>query len=366
MTLSVIIVNYNVKYFLEQCLCSVQRALGNDMEVIVVDNNSSDGSVEYLQQRFPFARFISNKENPGFAKANNQALRIATGRYVLFLNPDTIIPEDLFKQCLAFMDSKADAGALGVHMVDGSGRYLKESKRGFPSPWVAFCKMAGLTKLFPRSASFAKYYMGHLPEKFIHEVDALAGACMLLRKDVLDKVGGFDEQYFMYAEDIDLSYRIQQAGYKNYYFPNSTIIHFKGESTRKDRHYVHLFYKAMIQFSRKHFRKNSALEAAINFRAWLASLGSSKKATYKPFVSSDHYLFSRVGNEQSFRELPLAKAGATEEAIVFCEGESHNFKQLIGLLENLEGNKRIFFHGSGTNSAVGSTDSNSMGEIISW
>jgi N-acetylglucosaminyl-diphospho-decaprenol L-rhamnosyltransferase len=144
MTLSVIIVSYNVKYFLEQCLCSVQRALIRDMEVFVIDNNSSDDSVEYLQHRFPFARIISNKENPGFAKANNQVLRVATGKYVLFLNPDTIIPEDLFKECVAFMDSHADAGALGVRMVDGSGRFLRESKRGFPSPWVAFCKMAGV------------------------------------------------------------------------------------------------------------------------------------------------------------------------------------------------------------------------------
>src|SRR5687768_15717375 len=159
MILSVIIVSYNVKYFLEQCLCSVQRALDNDMEVIVTDNNSSDGSVEYLQQRFPFVRLISNKENLGFARANNQALQIATGKYVLFLNPDTIIPEDLFIECIAFMDSKADAGAMGVRMVDGRGRFLKESKRGFPTPWVAFCKMTGLTRLFPRSESFARYYM---------------------------------------------------------------------------------------------------------------------------------------------------------------------------------------------------------------
>jgi N-acetylglucosaminyl-diphospho-decaprenol L-rhamnosyltransferase len=366
MTLSVIIVSYNVKYFLEQCLCSVQRALDNDMEVIVTDNNSSDGSVEYLQQRFPFVRFISNKENLGFARANNQALQVATGKYVLFLNPDTIIPEDLFVECIDFMDSNADAGAMGVRMVDGGGRFLKESKRGFPTPWVAFCKMTGLTKLFPRSESFARYYMGHLSEKHVHEVDALAGACMLVRKEVLDKTGGFDEQYFMYAEDIDLSYRIQQAGYKNYYFPQTPIIHFKGESTRKDKHYVYLFYKAMIQFARKHFRKNRTLEAAIHFRAWLASLGSGKKSALTSSNASGHYRFSSMGDKQAFGEFPLGEAGSKQEAIVFCEGGGHGFKQLISLLENLEGGKKIFFHGQGTNSAVGSTDSNGLGEVIYW
>lgn len=366
MTLSVIIVNYNVKYFLEQCLCSVQRALGNDMEVFVIDNNSSDGSVEYLQQRFPFVRFISNKENLGFARANNQALQVATGKYVLFLNPDTIIPEDLFIECIEFMNSNADAGAMGVRMVDGRGRFLKESKRGFPTPWVAFCKMTGLTKLFPRSERFARYYMGHLSEKHIYEVDALAGACMLVRKEVLDKTGGFDEQYFMYAEDIDLSYRIQQAGYKNYYFPKTPIVHFKGESTRKDKHYVYLFYKAMIQFTRKHFRKNSALEAAINCRAWLASLGSGKKSAFTSSNAHGNYLFTVIGDRQTLGEFPFDIVGEEAEAVILCEGGDQGFKQLIRDLENLRGWKQIFFHGQGTNSAVGSTDRNGLGEVVYW
>jgi N-acetylglucosaminyl-diphospho-decaprenol L-rhamnosyltransferase len=227
-------------------------------------------------------------------------------------------------------------------MIDGSGRFLKESKRGFPSPWVAFCKMSGLTKLFPGSARFARYYLGHLPEKKISEVDALAGACMFVRKEVLNKTGGFDEQFFMYAEDIDLSYRLQQAGFKNYYFPNTTIIHFKGESTRRDKRYVYLFYKAMIQFTRKHFKKNMALEAAINFRAWMASTGRVRKTSQTSAVISDSYNISRVGDEQSFHELPLGKAGAAVDAVVFCEGQSHNFKQLIHLLESFKGRRKIF------------------------
>lgn len=370
MTLSVIIVSYNVKYFLEQCMCSVQRALGNDMEVIVVDNNSSDGTVEYLQQRFSFVRFIVNKENPGFAKANNQAWQAAAGRYVLFLNPDTIIPEDLFIECIAFMDSKADAGALGVRMVDGSGRFLKESKRGFPSPWVAFCKMSGLTKLFPRSAAFARYYMGHLPEKEINEVDALAGACMLLRKEVLDKTGGFDEQFFMYAEDIDLSYRVKQAGYKNYYFPHTTIIHFKGESTMKDARYVRLFYKAMVQFSNKHFGKNSDVKTnflvgAIKTRAALASLLTGKGAKN----AEHHYRFYfSIGDEDSIEEIPPISSSSSKakRALTFAEGHSFTFKQVIHGIQQKNRPGEKFIHGRGTYSVVGSGSKNTPGATFSW
>jgi N-acetylglucosaminyl-diphospho-decaprenol L-rhamnosyltransferase len=362
MVLSVIIVSYNVKHFLEQCLCSVQRAAGYDVEVIVVDNNSSDGSVDYLRNKYPFAHFIVNKENTGFARANNQALAIARGKYVLFLNPDTIIPEDLFTKMVSFMEAHTDAGALGVRMIDGGGKFLKESKRGFPSPAVAFCKMSGLTTLFPSSKLFAKYYLGHLPEKEMHAVDALAGACMLVRKEVLDKTGGFDEQFFMYAEDIDLSYRIQQAGYKNYYFPGSTIIHFKGESTRKDRKYVRLFYKAMIQFVRKHFGKNILLEMAINMRAAITPAGGGNENE-----TSFNYQFSCTGNEQSCNELPnITGNTSSKKAIILCEGPSFSFKKIIEQLQDMPAVNSIFIHGKGTCSAVGSTDKNGRGEIYAW
>ncbi|MEO8583276.1 MAG: glycosyltransferase family 2 protein, partial [Flavitalea sp.] len=213
MILSVIIINYNVKYFLEKCLQTVLQASSHiNAEVIVVDNASSDDSITYLQPKFPSITFIANKINTGFSKANNQALAIASGKYILFLNPDTLIPDDCFSKCIAFMESCPEAGALGVHMVNGEGIFLKESKRGFPSPSVSFWKMTGITSMYSRSKYFAKYYVGHLPENKTNQVDVLSGAFMFVKKEVLNKTGGFDEQFFMYAEDIDLSYRIIKAG----------------------------------------------------------------------------------------------------------------------------------------------------------
>ena len=260
MKLSVIIVNYNVKYFLEQCLCSVEKACKNiAAEIIVVDNNSTDGSMDFLLQRFPAVNFIWNAVNVGFAKANNQALATAQGEYILFLNPDTIVPEDCFDNCIRFFQSQQQAGALGVRMIDGSGKFLKESKRAFPSPLTSLYKLTGLTKLFPRSKTFGKYHLGHLCENENHEVDVLAGAYMMMPAKVLNDIGSFDETFFMYGEDVDLSYRVQKAGYKNYYFAESTIIHFKGESTKKGSlNYVRLFYSAMSLFVKKHYSGSRA------------------------------------------------------------------------------------------------------------
>jgi len=227
MQLSVIIVSYNVKYFLEQCLCSVQKAVRLlDAEIIVVDNSSADGSIEFLQPLFPQVKFIANRINAGFGKANNQALLQAKGNYILFLNPDTIVPEDCFTKCISFFENNSDCGALGIRMIDGSGRFLPESKRSFPLPFTSFFKLTGLSSLFPQSRIFNRYALGHLDEKKTHIVDVLAGAFMMARKEVLDMIGGFDEIFFMYGEDVDLSYRIQKTGYKNYYFSGSCIIHF--------------------------------------------------------------------------------------------------------------------------------------------
>lgn len=265
--LSVIIVNYNVKAFLEQCLYSLRQALsGLDAEIWVVDNASSDESVPYLKPLFDEVNWIENKENLGFGRANNQALANCKGEFILFLNPDTLVPENCLHQCLSFMQEKADAGALGIRMLDGSGRYLPESKRAFPGPLTSFFKLVGLTALFPKSKIFGKYYLGHLNPSENHQIDVMAGAFMLIRKKVLDNTGGFDEQFFMYGEDIDLSYRIKQAKkeegektWQNYYFADSSIIHFKGESTKKGSlNYVLMFYKAMVQFVRKHYASNKA------------------------------------------------------------------------------------------------------------
>ena len=283
MELSVIIVNYNVRYFLEQALQSVQRAAAalppGEVEIFVVDNHSVDHSVAMVREKFPEVKLIVNRQNTGFSTANNQAIKQAQGRYVLLLNPDTVVREDTLVKCLQFMDAHPRAGALGVRMIDGSGKFLPESKRGFPAPFVAFCKTFGLSALFPKSRLFNRYYLGFLDEHQTHEVDVLAGAFMFIRKSVLEQIGLLDEAFFMYGEDIDLSYRIVQAGYKNYYFPETTIIHYKGESTKKGSlNYVRTFYQAMLIFARKHFSGRQArlfiamIYAAVYFRAGLALL----------------------------------------------------------------------------------------------
>ncbi|MDD3960460.1 MAG: glycosyltransferase [Bacteroidales bacterium] len=273
MKLSVIIVNYNVIHFLEQCLLSTEKALtGIDGEVYVVDNNSVDDSVTMVKEKFPWVKLIANKENPGFSKANNQAIRVAKGDYILLLNPDTVVEEDTFRKSIAFMESHPDAGGLGVMMVDGKGKFLPESKRGLPTPEVAFYKIFGLSHLFPRSKRFGKYHLTYLPKDKTHKIDVLAGAFMMLRKETLDKTGLLDETFFMYGEDIDLSYRITQAGYNNYYFPETRIIHYKGESTKKSSiNYVYTFYNAMVIFAQKHFSKKNAqlFSFIINLAIWL-------------------------------------------------------------------------------------------------
>jgi GT2 family glycosyltransferase len=277
-TLSVIIVNYNVEYFLEQCLNSVVNALnGIDSEIFVVDNNSLDNSVEMVRTKFPTVKCIENKKNVGFSKANNQAIELSNSKYILLLNPDTVVEESTFVKVVDFMESHPDAGALGVRMVDGKGRFLPESKRGLPTPEVAFYKIFGLSRLFRKSPKFNRYHLGFLDEFKNHEVDILSGAFMLMRSDAIQKVGLLDETFFMYGEDIDLSYRIQLGGWKNYYCSDTTIIHYKGESTKKSSvNYVFVFYRAMVIFAEKHFSKNHAksfsflINLAIYFRAGLS------------------------------------------------------------------------------------------------
>lgn len=290
--LSIVIVNYNVQYFLDQCLDSVQKAIHNiKAEVLIVDNCSVDGSLDMLAQKYPQFTVFANKENVGFSKANNQAIRISKGKYVLLLNPDTVVGEDTFEKVIQFMDAHPDAGGLGIHMVDGRGGFLPESKRGLPRPMVAFYKMFGLSTLFPKSARFSGYHLGHLGNDQNHDIDVLSGAFMCMRKEALDKVGLLDETFFMYGEDIDLSYRIQLGGYRNYYFADSSIIHYKGESTKKSSvNYVLVFYKAMVIFARKHFSGKQArlfsflINFAIYLRAFLAICLRFIKRFFLPFV----------------------------------------------------------------------------------
>jgi len=292
--LSVVIVNYNVVFFLEQCLNSVFAATKNlNVQIFVVDNNSVDGSINMLKENFSSVVLIENKENVGFSKANNQAIKRANSPYVLLLNPDTVIEEDTFDKCIDFMNSKTDCGGLGLRMLDGKGNFLPESKRGFPSPSVAFYKIFGLSYLFPKSQKFGRYHLGFLSEFEVNEVDVLSGAFMLLRTETLEKVGLLDEQFFMYGEDIDLSYRIKLGGYKNYYFPETKIIHYKGESTKKSSvNYVFVFYKAMILFAKKHFSNKKAnlfsfaINLAIYMRASLSLINRFVKKIATPFLNA--------------------------------------------------------------------------------
>ncbi len=280
MKLSVIIVNYNVQHFLEQCLYSVEKAMRKvEGEVWVVDNNSVDGSVAMVKNKFPWVKLVESKKNLGFSRGNNLAMKESQEEYMLLLNPDTLVEEDTFEKIVNFMDEHPDGGGLGVKMVDGQGHFLPESKRGLPTPSVAFYKIFGLASFFPKSRKFGKYHLGFLDKEENHEVEILSGAFMLLRKSVLDKIGYLDETFFMYGEDIDLSYRIIKAGYKNYYFSDTRIIHYKGESTKKSSvNYVFVFYRAMIIFAKKHFsQKNASLfsfliNLAIYARASLALL----------------------------------------------------------------------------------------------
>jgi len=273
--LSVVIVNYNVCYFLEQTLLSVRQAaagLGEPVEVFVVDNNSADASVAMVRARFPEVILLENKDNPGFSRANNQALRLATGQYQLLLNPDTLVEETTFRRCCDFMDAHPRCGGLGVLMLDGQGRFLPESKRGLPTPAVAFYKIFGLASFFPKSRTFGRYHLGFLDKNQAHEVAVLSGAFMLLRQAALAEVGLLDEDYFMYGEDIDLSYRLTQGGWQNWYYPGTRILHYKGESTKRTSvNYVLVFYRAMVIFARKHFATSQAglFSGLINGAIWL-------------------------------------------------------------------------------------------------
>ena len=267
MKLSVVIVSYNVRDYLENCLQSVSRALeGIEGEVFVVDNHSDDDSVEAVRAQYPWVRLIENQENMGFSRANNIAIREARGEYVLLLNPDTIVEEATLREVLRFMEEHPKAGGAGVMMHNADGSLAPESRRALPTPWVSCLKMLGFTK---------RYYMSHLPWDQPGRIEVISGAFCFLRKKALDEVGLLDEDFFMYGEDIDLSYRLMKGGWENWYLPYP-ITHFKGKSTQKsDYRYVHIFYKAMLIFFRKHYSHLSLFYAlpvkmAIYFRAAIA------------------------------------------------------------------------------------------------
>ena len=312
MKLSVVIVNYNVKYYLEQCLCSVYKAVDNlQAEVLVVDNASTDGSEAYLTGRFPQLTYIQNKTNVGFARANNQAIRQATGEYVLLLNPDTLLPEDMLERAVRFMDDHPRAGAAGAKMLTADGSFLPESKRGYPTLAATFGKLTGLGRLFPHSKGLGGYYCNGLDSDTVHQVEVLAGAFMLLRASALEKTGLLDEDFFMYGEDIDLSCRMVEAGYENYYLPYP-MLHYKGESTSKDTYrHVRVFCGAMDIFFCKHGRRYGAVgrmlvRAGIRLQMYIRLSMLFLKLT---LLSLKHALFSQK-HSQSPRFLVFGEEAA--------------------------------------------------------
>lgn len=382
MILSVVIVSYNVKFFLEQCLSSLKKAvresssLRGQTEVFVVDNASADGTVDFLKPLFPDFQFIQYAENLGFARANNQAAKLCSGEFLLFLNPDTILAEDSLESCISFFRSKPDAGGLGVHMVNGAGQFLRESKRGFPGVWTSFFKMTGLAHAFPRSKIFSSYYMGHLDEQKSHTVDILSGAYLLVKKTVFDDSGGFDLRFFMYGEDIDLSYRIRQKGYQNYYFADTTIIHFKGESTRRDFRYIRMFYTAMILFMKKHFRGLGSsvrlffLTLAVRSHqalAYVLHLTTKKKEAVhfsgvSTIVRGDMEAREKWNRWLVENNMPVAGDQEGEE-IIFCEGPSLTWKEIIKEISDHPDGAIYLFHGMNTHAAVSSYSSRLRGEV---
>lgn len=327
MKLSVVIVNYNVRYFLELCLKSVAAAITSiDAEIIIVDNNSSDESCKMVKQLFPSVQLLENKDNIGFSKANNQGVALAKGDYVCILNPDTVVAEDTFSQLLDFLDSKKNIGIVSCKLIDGAGRFLPESKRNVPTRLVAIKKLIGLSK---------DYYVSNVKENEIGKAPIFVGAFMFLKKSLYENVGGFDERYFMYGEDIDLSYSILNAGYDNYYYGKTTVIHYKGESTLKDEVYAERFYGAMQLFYKKHFKSNFLFDIAV-------SLGVKIIPIVKSVLKSDKL------EERS--ELTLETAELS-------------FKEMIQLFEKQEHYYSI--HIKNTDFTIGSKSSKSRGEVVS-
>ncbi|WP_035673672.1 glycosyltransferase family 2 protein [Flavobacterium sp. 83] len=392
MQLSVIILNYNVRYFLELCVLSVQNALKTiDAEIIVIDNNSKDDSCEMMERRFSNVKLIKNKENVGFPKGNNIGVAQAQGEYICILNPDTVVAEDTFVKILNFVTSSAveknNLGILGCKLIDGTGKFLPESKRGIPTPWVAFTKIMGLYQLFPKSETFGKYYASHLNENQTGKVDILVGAFMFMKRDLYLEVGGFDEDCFMYSDDIDLSYMVLQKGKSNYYFHETTVIHYKGESTIKDGTYMKRFQQAMDFFYKKHFKVSEFftvfMRMGIVFFSFVKMLQG--KPSRNPAVknhSKSFLLYSSNDKLGSKLELILQKKVAfhdlkTEKMVIsslvrnkagteiILDNEFVPFKECIAILESSR-NKGFTFKiiPKNANFLIGSNNSNERGEII--
>ncbi len=385
--LSIIIVNYNVSSFLKLCLYSVLKAAKTiNAEVFVVDNASADDFVEMVRTAYPEVNLIENKKNVGFSAANNQAIAKASGDIVLLLNPDTIIPENTFIHLLSFYKEHPDATGVGAKMIDGSGNYLPESKRGLPTPITSFYKFSGLIKLFPESERVAAYYVGHVPSDETVQVPVLAGAFLAFPMEVLKRTEPLDESFFMYGEDIDFSYRLSRIG-SNYYYPGITIIHFKGESTKKDRAYLERFYNAMLIFAKKHFFPDYS-----NFHKWFVTFsirsiksllgtlmflrGSDKKKNQ--VFSSQAFLigvsegydfvrkksgFSEIKLYDSFNDIDLSEISTVLKTNIFIDLQSVSIQDAVAFMERYTDKFTYTFLSPRRDFYLKSCDADSSGEI---
>ena len=374
MNISIIILNYNVKYFTDACLQSVLRAVKDtDTEIIVVDNHSTDGSSAYFKGRYPQVTFLWLDQNYGFGKAYNKAVAQAKGEYLLFLNPDTLISDDLLTQFKNFAVQHSDFGIIGGQMIDGTGHFLPESKRGIPTPLVAFSKLTQLYKIL-NFKPFNAYYASHISQNQTGVVPILTGALMFMRKANFEAIGGFDERFFMYGEDIDLSYRMLQSGRKNYYLPTAQIIHFKGESSHKDPAYYRHFLETTFQFYRKHFRYFPPLEFLMRqfFKIWLSLRLKRHKAEHKSIVfqmsyfigKPDNYkiLQSRFSNLQAIKQVTEIRL---KSARLIFDADALTFSEIIEMMMTLKDQGISFrFYFPSQQMLVGSDYKDALGKVV--
>jgi GT2 family glycosyltransferase len=361
--LSIVILNYNVRYFLELCLKSVQQAITTiDAEIIVVDNNSSDDSCAMVKQLFPEVVLIENKENYGFSKGNNIGVAKANGEYVCILNPDTVVAEDTFIKLLEFSTTKEKLGIVGCKLINGAGEFLPESKRNVPYVKAALLKLLGNSKL---------YYASHLDKNETGDVDILVGAFMFLKRALYNTVGGFDEDYFMYGEDIDLSYRILKLNYQNYYYGETTVIHFKGESTLRDKHYVRRFFGAMQIFYKKHFKNNILFDMLVSLGIRLAYI--TRKIPVKEKKKVFSYVFISNGMNEKLKEA-LKKEVVLRHNLEHIENNNEiifdantlSYKDIIAFIEDKKEDKSLTYKilPKNSNFIIGSNNAISKGKAI--
>lgn len=376
MQLSVIILNYNVRYFLEQCVLSVQKALENiDGEIIVIDNNSSDDSCAMMKELFPNIKLIENKENLGFPKGNNIGVAQAKGEYICILNPDTVLAEDTFEKILNFVTLSAvevpnsEIGIIGCKLIDGTGNFLPESKRGIPTPWVAFTKIFGLYKI---SNVFGKYYAQHLTEDNSGKVEILVGAFMVMKRELYNEIGGFDENCFMYSDDIDLSYMAIKKGKINYYFHETTVIHYKGESTIRDEKYMKRFQEAMNFFYSKHFKKSFIFDIFMKMGAFVFSLMKKNQSKEIKRTIDEYIIFSKKELQLNLnkKETILNDFGDFKNNLnlnieIIFDTKSFSNKDIINFMNcNISINLTFKNYIPNSNYAIGSNNSIDRGEII--